>query len=156
MPLADVTRWLEQNLPAAAQLRYVRIDDDDEGARRVDASVKVVGVRFTGCTMDFRERLAIDNKPVEVRRYSLNLGGLTRDVVATEITAAEGQLSPSRWWTVLIHDANGRGALRATGEEGTPSPGRVQLATIQIPDESMAHRVAGALSAAVAGCKRRS
>lgn len=153
MPLADVTKWLEQNLPTAAQLRYVRIDDDDEGPRRVEALLQVVGVQFTGCSMAYRERLTIDSEKAEVRRWSLNLAGLSRNVVAVETPAADGQLSPSRWWTLLIRDANGSAALRATGEEGTPTLGRAGHASIQIPDQSMALRVASALSAAAARCR---
>jgi hypothetical protein len=156
MTLADVTKWLEKNLPDAAQLHHVRIDDDDEGPRRVEASLQVVGVQFTGCSMAFRERLTIDNKKAEVRRWSVNLAGLARDIVAVETPAADGQMSPSRWWTLLIRDANGRAGLRATGEEGTPTMGRAGITSIQIPDQGKAERVASALSAAAARCRARS
>jgi hypothetical protein len=156
MALPDVTSWLEKNLPPAAEFRYVRIDDDDEGPRRVEALVQIVGVKFTGCTIAFRERLTIDNKKAEVRHWSMNLAGLTRDVVAEEAPVADGQLSPNRAWALVIRDGNGRGGLRADGEEGTPTPGRLRVTALQIRDQGMAQLVARALSAAAAICRGRS
>jgi hypothetical protein len=134
----------------------LRFEEDDDGVHRIEGSLAVTSMKFAGCSMDYRERLAINDNPAEVRRWSANLAELSREVSVSEVPPPDGQQSPMRWWMVVIRDADGRGRLRAVQEGGKANRTQATFVTLQIPDEGMAGRVARAFSAAVEVCRRRS